>query len=436
MTQWQRRLRGARGDERGFVAAELVLGVGLLLFPVALLVLTLPTWSERQATGRAIAREVVAHGRGGGHLRSSCRERRRPEHGGQSRSRSGRCFGRAQLHIGLAVAARRESHGERHCADPGRRHPHDCASGAAALDHASHRSDRPLPQLRTVRRAVRPRPDVHDGDARGECGTITLWILGLCLMLFALGGISLDLWRAFSDRRSLASAADAAAVVGGTALDVDAYRHDGVVQLDPALAKARGGSELARSGGYVGTDKRPRGRRHANGAGDGVRRDALLAPATPARRARLLDHGPRQRPSASVAVATRADTYPEGLREDTRMSLGLAWDVGEGAVTRYNFLGIREAVRVPMVMTEPLPVRDEVTVFIWFPWALLRCLGPCRAGLGLGVRVHLDRSGEFAERVRDAPIGARINPEFVVAAPNVLHQRVTAHDHSRRVGRV
>ena len=30
---------------------------------------------------------------------------------------------------------------------------------------------------------------------RGSRGTITLWLLGLCLMLFALGGISLDLWR-------------------------------------------------------------------------------------------------------------------------------------------------------------------------------------------------------------------------------------------------
>jgi Flp pilus assembly protein TadG len=99
-----------------------------------------------------------------------------------------------------------------------------------------------------VSRAVRPRPDLHDDDARGERGTITLWILGLCLMLFALGGISLDLWRAFSDRRSLASAADAAAVAGGTALDVDAYRHDGVVQLDPALAKARAEASLRDQG--------------------------------------------------------------------------------------------------------------------------------------------------------------------------------------------
>ena len=44
--------------EAGFVAAELAIGVGLLLFPVALLVLTLPSWSERQTTARAVAREV------------------------------------------------------------------------------------------------------------------------------------------------------------------------------------------------------------------------------------------------------------------------------------------------------------------------------------------------------------------------------------------
>ena len=37
---------------------ELAIGVGLLLFPVALLVLTLPSWSERQTTARSVAREV------------------------------------------------------------------------------------------------------------------------------------------------------------------------------------------------------------------------------------------------------------------------------------------------------------------------------------------------------------------------------------------
>ena len=50
--------RSGRPPEGGYVAAELALGVGLLVFPIALLVLTLPTWSERQTTARSIAREV------------------------------------------------------------------------------------------------------------------------------------------------------------------------------------------------------------------------------------------------------------------------------------------------------------------------------------------------------------------------------------------
>jgi Flp pilus assembly protein TadG len=81
---------------------------------------------------------------------------------------------------------------------------------------------------------VRRRP-----GAAGERGTITLWLLGLCMMLLLLGGISLDLWRAFSERRSLTSAADAAAVAGATALDTEAYRSTGVVQLVPAEAERR-----------------------------------------------------------------------------------------------------------------------------------------------------------------------------------------------------
>src|SRR5262249_48629344 len=43
----------------GFVATEFALGVAVLLVPVAMVVLTLPAWSQRQTTGRAIAREVA-----------------------------------------------------------------------------------------------------------------------------------------------------------------------------------------------------------------------------------------------------------------------------------------------------------------------------------------------------------------------------------------
>jgi hypothetical protein len=46
------------------------------------------------------------------------------------------------------------------------------------------------------------------------------------------------------------------------------------------------------------------------------------------------------------------------------------------------------------------------------------------------VWVRSDGSGEFGERVGDAPMPTDFAPEFVVAAPNVLHERVTAHDHA------
>jgi len=56
IARWRRAGANAEG---GYVAAELALGVGLLVFPVAMLVLTLPTWSERQSAARAIAREAA-----------------------------------------------------------------------------------------------------------------------------------------------------------------------------------------------------------------------------------------------------------------------------------------------------------------------------------------------------------------------------------------
>ena len=79
-----------------------------------------------------------------------------------------------------------------------------------------------------------------------ERGTITLWLLGLCLMLFALGGISVDLWRSFSARRALASGADAAALAGASAIDEDRYRASGALSLVPATAEHRARASLDR----------------------------------------------------------------------------------------------------------------------------------------------------------------------------------------------
>jgi Flp pilus assembly protein TadG len=79
-----------------------------------------------------------------------------------------------------------------------------------------------------------------------ERGTITLWLLGLCLMLFALGGISVDLWRSFSARRALASGADAAALAGASAIDEERYRASGALTLVPATAEHRARASLDR----------------------------------------------------------------------------------------------------------------------------------------------------------------------------------------------
>jgi Flp pilus assembly protein TadG len=78
-----------------------------------------------------------------------------------------------------------------------------------------------------------------------DTGTITLWLLGLCLMLLALGGISLDLWRSFSERRSLAATADAAALAGASAIDEEQYRSSGAVVLVPSEAEARAREHVA-----------------------------------------------------------------------------------------------------------------------------------------------------------------------------------------------
>lgn len=72
-----------------------------------------------------------------------------------------------------------------------------------------------------------------------ERGSVTLFVLGLCVLLLFVGGLALDLWRAFSERLALTSAADAAAVAGASALDADHFRRTGETRLDAALAEQR-----------------------------------------------------------------------------------------------------------------------------------------------------------------------------------------------------
>lgn len=71
-----------------------------------------------------------------------------------------------------------------------------------------------------------------------EHGTFTVWALGLCITLFMIGGISVDLWRAFSQRRTLSEIADSAARNGANNINVDQRALYGNVIIDPNSAKA------------------------------------------------------------------------------------------------------------------------------------------------------------------------------------------------------
>jgi len=72
---------------------------------------------------------------------------------------------------------------------------------------------------------------------RRDRGSITLWCLGLCILILSIGAVTIDVWRTFSARRALASTADAAAQAGANGIDVVYFRATGIVQLDPARAE-------------------------------------------------------------------------------------------------------------------------------------------------------------------------------------------------------
>ena len=71
-----------------------------------------------------------------------------------------------------------------------------------------------------------------------ERGSMTLWAMGMSLLLFAVGFLALDLWSGFSARQEAAAIADSAAIAGATALDEAAWR-SGVLALEPATAETR-----------------------------------------------------------------------------------------------------------------------------------------------------------------------------------------------------
>ena len=82
----------------------------------------------------------------------------------------------------------------------------------------------------------------------GDRGSVTVWTLGMVLVVLFLGAISFDLWSGFSTRRELAGAADQAAQAGANALDESRFRSTGERRLDPHRAERLATDNLAAHG--------------------------------------------------------------------------------------------------------------------------------------------------------------------------------------------
>ncbi|MDW3212641.1 MAG: pilus assembly protein TadG-related protein [Ilumatobacteraceae bacterium] len=79
-------------------------------------------------------------------------------------------------------------------------------------------------------------------------GSVTVWTLGVVLIVMFVGAISFDLWSGFATRREYSGAADQAAQAGANALDESLFRSTGQRKLDPARAEQLAADNLAAQG--------------------------------------------------------------------------------------------------------------------------------------------------------------------------------------------
>ncbi len=74
------------------------------------------------------------------------------------------------------------------------------------------------------------------GNCTAQRGSVTIFGVGLVVMILVVGGIALDLVRVVEQHRALVEVADAAAAAGSNAIDTDRYRQTGEIVLDPGWA--------------------------------------------------------------------------------------------------------------------------------------------------------------------------------------------------------
>ena len=99
-------------------------------------------------------------------------------------------------------------------------------------------------------------------DAWDERGQVTVLVVGMAVVCFAIAGLAVDGTRAFLARRTLQNAADAAATAGAGQLDTAVYYRSGgrSIRLDEEAARRAAARWLGRRGlsaeGSITTDSR------------------------------------------------------------------------------------------------------------------------------------------------------------------------------------
>jgi Flp pilus assembly protein TadG len=80
---------------------------------------------------------------------------------------------------------------------------------------------------------------------RSDRGSVTMWTLGLSVLLLLFGGLAVDFWRALALQRELAAIADSASVAAASGIDEEHYRATGEVLIDAGRASGIGSSYVA-----------------------------------------------------------------------------------------------------------------------------------------------------------------------------------------------
>lgn len=85
---------------------------------------------------------------------------------------------------------------------------------------------------------------------RSQAGSVTIWGIGLTLLIAAFAGLVIDTWRVFAERQDLSGMADSAAIAGATAIDIDHLNETGEVILDGDMAEERAYDYLEHQDGW------------------------------------------------------------------------------------------------------------------------------------------------------------------------------------------